>query len=336
MLNRKKDLHIHSSNGILYSIRFDFDTGVTALKTYIIKRILLAVLTTLGITVIVFSLMHLAPGDPVLTVAGRETDPVVLQKIREEWGFDKPIYVQYFTWLTKALRGDFGTSLSNKMPVVSLIGSRLGYTIKLNIVATLIGLLIAFPVGILSAVKKYSLFDYIGTFLALLSQSMPSFWLSLMLISLFANQWGLLPTSGCDTWQHYVLPSIVLGTAWASGLTRMIRGSMLEVLSEDYIRTAKAKGLSGWVVICRHALRNAMVPIATSLTYWLAAMVMGSVIVEQIFAWPGIGRLLVSSLSGHDFFVVQAIILLFSAAITVANLLVDILYCFIDPRIRYD
>ena len=306
------------------------------MKNYIIKRLFLALLTTFGITVIVFSLMHLAPGDPVLTIAGRETDPEVVARIREEWGFNLPIYAQYFRWLGRALTGDFGNSLNNKMPVLSLIGTRLPYTIRLNAVATLIGLAIAFPVGIISSVKKYSAFDYIGTFVALLSQSMPSFWLALMLIFLFANTLGWLPTSGCDSWQHYVLPAIVLGTAWAAGLTRMIRGSMLEVLSEDYIRTAKAKGLSGWSVIVRHALRNAMVPIATSLTYWLAFLVMGSVIVEQIFAWPGLGQLLVSSLGSHDFFVVQALILLFSLAITAANLLVDILYCVIDPRIRYD
>ncbi|MCL2498606.1 MAG: ABC transporter permease [Symbiobacteriaceae bacterium] len=306
------------------------------MKTYILRRLLLALLTTFGISVVVFALMHLTPGDPIVSIAGRETDPIVIEALRREWGFDKPKHIQYFMWLNRALRGEFGVSMANRMPVTELIGQRLHYTVRLNLVATVIGLAIAFPVGVISAVKKYSLFDYIGTFLALLSQSMPSFWLSLMLIYRFAYDWRILPTSGVGSWQHYVLPSMVLGTAWASGLTRMIRGSVLEVLSEDYIRTAKAKGLSTKIVTFRHALRNAMVPIATSLTYWFAYLIMGSVIVEQIFAWPGIGRLMVTSLSGHDFFVVQAIILLFSLAITIANLLVDILYCFIDPRIRYD
>ena len=281
-------------------------------------------------------MMHLAPGDPILAVAGRETDPVVLENLRHEWGFDQPIYIQYFSWLNRAIHGDFGMSLANKLPVTTLIGQRLPYTIKLNVVATIIGLVIAFPVGVISAVKKYSVFDYVGSFLALLSQSMPSFWLSLMLIYFFSVYLDILPTSGFETWQHYVMPSLVLGTGWASGLTRMIRGSMLEVLNEDYVRTAKAKGLSENLVIFRHALRNAMVPIATSLTYWFAFLIMGSTIVEQIFAWPGIGRLMVGSLNSHDFFVVQAIILLFSLAITMANLIVDILYCIIDPRIRYD
>jgi len=309
-----------------------------SVKTYILKRFLLALLTTLGISMVVFSLMHLAPGDPIKSVAGRETDPVVIELLRAEWGFDKPMYLQYFTWLSRAVRGDFGVSMANRMPVTFLIKERLTYTVSLNLVATVIGLAIAFPVGILSAVKKYSLFDYIGTFLALLSQSMPSFWLSLMLIFFFSYnlEWRWIPTSGSGTWQHFILPSIVLGTGWASGLTRMIRGSMLEVLSEDYVRTARAKGLSIPIVTYRHALRNAMIPIATSLTYWFSFLIMGSVIVEQIFAWPGIGRLMVSSLSNHDYFVVQAIILLFSLAITITNLVVDILYCIIDPRIRYD
>lgn len=306
------------------------------MKKFILQRILLAFLTLFGITVIVFSLMHLAPGDPVSVIAGRETDPKIVAAIREEWGFNQPIYIQYFTWLRKALSGDFGMSFVNRMNVVDLIASRLPYTLRLNLVASVIGLAIGFPVGILSAVKKYSIFDYVSTFFALLSQSMPSFWLSLMMISILSAKLGLLPSSGSETWQHYIMPAIVLGTTWAAGLTRMIRSSMMEVLTEDYVRTARAKGLRERVVVYRHALRNAMVPIATSLAYWIAYLVTGSVIVEVIFALPGIGRLMISSLSNRDYFVVQAVILLTSSAVLIANLAVDVLYVIIDPRIRYD
>lgn len=306
------------------------------MKKFILQRILLAFLTLFGITVIVFSLMHLAPGDPVSVIAGRETDPKIVAAIREEWGFNQPIYIQYFTWLRKALSGDFGMSFVNRMNVVDLIASRLPYTLRLNLVASVIGLAIAFPVGILSAVKKYSIFDYVSTFFALLSQSMPSFWLSLMMISILSAKLGWLPSSGSETWQHYIMPAIVLGTTWAAGLTRMIRSSMMEVLTEDYVRTARAKGLRERVVVYRHALRNAMVPIATSLAYWIAYLVTGSVIVEVIFALPGIGRLMISSLSNRDYFVVQAVILLTSSAVLIANLAVDVLYVIIDPRIRYD
>ena len=306
------------------------------MKKFILQRILLAFLTLFGITVIVFSLMHLAPGDPVSVIAGRETDPKIVAAIREEWGFNQPIYIQYFTWLRKALSGDFSMSFVNRMNVVDLIASRLPYTLRLNLVASVIGLAIAFPVGILSAVKKYSIFDYVSTFFALLSQSMPSFWLSLMMISILSAKLGWLPSSGSETWQHYIMPAIVLGTTWAAGLTRMIRSSMMEVLTEDYVRTARAKGLRERVVVYRHALRNAMVPIATSLAYWIAYLVTGSVIVEVIFALPGIGRLMISSLSNRDYFVVQAVILLTSSAVLIANLAVDVLYVIIDPRIRYD
>lgn len=306
------------------------------MKKFILQRILLAFLTLFGITVIVFSLMHLAPGDPVSVIAGRETDPKIVAAIREEWGFNQPIYIQYFTWLRKAMTGDFGMSFVNRMNVVDLIASRLPYTIKLNLVASVIGLSIAFPVGILSAVRKYSIFDYVSTFFALLSQSMPSFWLSLMAISIFSAKLGWFPSSGSETWQHYIMPAVILGTTWAAGLTRMIRSSMMEVLTEDYVRTARAKGLRESVVVYRHALRNAMVPIATSLAYWIAYLVTGSVIVEVIFALPGIGRLMISSLSNRDYFVVQAVILLTSSAVLIANLAVDVLYVVIDPRIRYD
>lgn len=301
---------------------------------YVLRRILLAIPLILGISLLVFGLMHLAPGDPVRMLAGREAPPDVVEAIRHEWGFDRPFLVQYGMWLGKVLRGDLGRSVISQLPVAYLIKSRLPYTLKLNFWATLLGLAIAFPLGILAAAHRQTWVDYLTSALALVGMSMPSFWLSLVLIIVFAVQLGWFPTNGTGTAAHYVLPTVALGFSWAAGLMRMVRTSLLEVLQEDYVRTARAKGLQERVVLVRHALRNAMIPIVTVLGTWLAYMVVGTVIVETIFAWPGLGRLLTTALLQHDFFVVQAVILLISVAVVGANLLVDILYAVIDPRVR--
>lgn len=267
-------------------------------------------------------------------LAGREASPEVIADIRQEWGFDKPFVVQYFMWLGKVLRGDMGRSVISGLPVSYLIKARLPYTLKLNFWATLLGLAIAFPLGVLAAAKRQTWVDYTASALALVGMSMPSFWLSLVLIIVFAVKLNWLPTSGTGTWAHYVLPAAALGFSWAAGLMRMVRTSLLEVLKEDYVRTARAKGLREKIVLVKHALRNAMIPIVTVLGTWLAYMVVGTVIVETIFAWPGLGRLLTTALLQHDFFLVQAIILMISVAVVGANLLVDVLYAVIDPRVR--
>ncbi|HBK86772.1 MAG TPA: ABC transporter permease [Firmicutes bacterium] len=215
-----------------------------------------------------------------------------------------------------------------------MIKSRLPFTLKLNFWATLLGLAIAFPLGVLAAAKRQTWVDYVASALALVGMSMPGFWLSLVLIIVFAVKLSWLPTSGTGTWAHYVLPTAALGFSWAAGLMRMVRTSLLEVLKEDYVRTARAKGLRERVVLVKHALRNAMIPIVTVLGTWLAYMVVGTVIVETIFAWPGLGRLLTTALMQRDFFLVQAIILMISVAVVAANLLVDVLYAVIDPRVR--
>ena len=301
---------------------------------YMIKRILLAIPLVLGISFIVFGLMYLAPGDPVRMLAGREASPAVIAVIRHEWGFDRPFVIQYFMWLGKVLRGNLGTSVIYNMPVSYMIGSSLPDTLKLNFWATLIGLAIAFPLGIIAAAKRQTWADYAASAVALLGMSMPSFWLSLVLIIVFAVKLNLLPTSGTGNWSNYVLPAFALGFSWAAGLMRMVRTSLLEVLKEDYIRTARAKGLRESVVLVRHALRNALIPIITVLGTWLAYMIVGTVIVETIFAWPGLGRLLTTALMQRDFFLVQAIILMISVAVVAANLIVDLLYAWVDPRVR--
>ncbi len=301
---------------------------------YVVRRILLAIPLVLGISFLVFGLMYLAPGEPVRMLAGREASPEVIAAIRQEWGFDKPFLVQYFMWLAKVLRGDMGRSVISQLPVAFLIKSRLPFTLKLNFWATLLGLAIAFPLGVLAAAKRQTWVDYVASALALVGMSMPGFWLSLVLIIVFAVKLSWLPTSGTGTWAHYVLPTAALGFSWAAGLMRMVRTSLLEVLKEDYVRTARAKGLRERVVLVKHALRNAMIPIVTGLGTWLAYMVVGTVIVETIFAWPGLGRLLTTALMQRDFFLVQAIILMISVAVVAANLLVDVLYAVIDPRVR--
>jgi ABC-type dipeptide/oligopeptide/nickel transport system permease component len=301
---------------------------------YILKRVLLAIPLILGISLIVFGLMYLSPGDPVRMLAGREASPEVIAAIRHEWGFDRPFIVQYLIWLGKVLRGDFGKSVIYNLPVSYLIGSRLPYTLKLNFWASLLGLSIAFPLGILAAAKRQTWVDYASSTLALVGMSMPSFWLALVLIIVFAVKLNLFPTSSTGSWLNYVLPAFALGFSWAAGLMRMVRTSLLEVLKEDYVRTARAKGLKERVVLVRHALRNALIPIITVLGTWLAYMVVGTVIVETIFAWPGLGRLLTTALLQRDFFLVQAIILMISMAVVAVNLLVDILYAWVDPRVR--
>lgn len=301
---------------------------------YILRRLLLAVPLILGISFLVFGLLHLAPGDPVRMLAGREAPPEVIQAISKEWGFDKPFLVQYFVWLKKVLQGDMGRSVISQLPVSYLVRARLPYTLKLNFWATLLGLVIAFPLGILAAVKQQTWIDYGASALALVGMSMPGFWLSLVLIIVFSVKLDWLPTSGTGTWLHYILPASALGFSWAAGLMRMVRTSMLEVLKEDYVRTARAKGLRERVLLIKHGLRNALIPIVTILGTWLAYMVVGTVVVETIFAWPGLGRLLTTALLQRDFFLVQAIILMISIAVVGANLLVDLLYGVIDPRVR--
>ncbi len=301
---------------------------------YILKRVLLAIPLVLGVSFIVFGLMYLSPGDPVRMLAGREASPEVIAAIRTEWGFDRPFVVQYLVWLGKVLRGDFGKSVIYNLPVSFLVSTRLPFTLKLNFWATLLGLCIAFPLGIVAAAKRQTWVDYASSALAMVGMSMPSFWLSLVVIIVFSVKLDLFPTSGTGSWLHYVLPSFVLGFSWAASLMRMIRTSMLEVLKEDYVRTARAKGLKERVVLVRHGLRNALIPIITVLGTWLAFMIVGTVIVETIFAWPGIGRLLTTALMQRDFFLVQAIILMMSVAVVAANLLVDVLYAWVDPRVR--
>jgi len=305
---------------------------------YLARRIFLALPTVFVLTIVVFLIMHLAPGDPVQIMLGLTStvSEETVTALKKEWGLDKPVYIQYFHWLKNVAQGNFGRSIQMRKPVSWILGSRIVNTIKLNSVAYLVALSIAFPVGILSATKPYSILDNVGTIAALIGVSMPNFWLGLVLIIVFSVKLKLLPMAGMGGFRYYILPAITLGTALAAGLMRMIRSSMLEVLNQDFIVVARAKGLSEQVVVLKHALKASLIPIITMFGFWIAYSLSGSVLTETVFAWPGMGRLVVDSLLARDYPVTQACILIGGLVVILANLATDITYGLVDPRIRYD
>jgi len=309
------------------------------MTTYIIRRIGLMIFILLGVSIITFSLMHLVPGDPAEMIAmeryGKEVTAETIEFVRAELGLDQPIYVQYFRWLINVFHGDLGYSHRTDRPVLDEILTRLPATTQLALAGMLVSLIIAIPVGIISATRQYSAVDNLSMFGALLGVSMPNFWLGLLLILLFSVQLGWLPVFGRGNISHIILPAITLGTGMAAITARLVRSSMLEVLKQDYLRTARAKGLSEWVVIGKHGLKNAFIPVITILGLQFAALLEGTVIVEVIFAWPGMGRLLVDAIFARDFPLILGCILFIGVIVVVANLLVDISYAYLDPRIKY-
>jgi ABC-type dipeptide/oligopeptide/nickel transport system permease component len=316
-------------------------------RTYIIKRLLLAFPTILGAVTLVFFAIHLAPGDPAALfippdLPSNQTDEAYA-RIRAQYGFDQPIPVQYVRYLQRVAQLDFGQSLRQKTNVMSDLLERIPNTLQLGLVALGLSVVIGVSLGVLSAVNRGSWLDNATMLGALFGVSMPSFWFALMLILLFAVTIPILPPSGFDgpiyTWQgfsHLILPALVLGLGGAGGLARYTRSSMLEVINNDYVRTARAKGLHSANVIVRHALRNALIPVVTILGLSFGQILSGTVIVETVFAWPGIGRYLVSAISGRDFPAVQASVLLVAISFVFANLATDLMLVYVDPRIRYE
>jgi peptide/nickel transport system permease protein len=307
---------------------------------YILRRVVLMVFILLGVSVITFSMMHLVPGDPAEMIAveryGEQATAKTIELVRAELGLDQPVFVQYFHWLTNVLQGDLGYSFRTDRPVLDEILTRLPATIQLAVAGMLVALVIAIPVGVISATRRYSAVDSISMLGALLGVSMPHFWLGLLLIMFFSVHLGWLPVFGRGGIEHLILPAITLGTGMAAITTRLVRSSMLEVLNQDYIRTARAKGLKEKVVIYKHALKNALIPVVTIVGLQFAFLLEGAVVVEVIFAWPGIGRLLVDSIFARDFMVIQGCVLYIAALFVVVNLLVDISYAYLDPKIRYE
>jgi peptide/nickel transport system permease protein len=313
--------------------------------TYILQRLLLLIPLLLAISLITFLLVHLAPGDPISTQFGmnpRGMEPETIDRLREELGLNDPLPMQYVRYLRDLLRGDLGESLTTKTPVRTEITARLPATIQLAVASMIIVVLVSVPLGIISAVRRGSLVDNLAMGGALLGVSMPSFWFGIMLMLLFALQLGWLPSAGrgeggvLDTLKALILPAITLGTGLLGLVTRIMRSSMLEVLGQDYMRTAHAKGLVPRMVLIRHGLRNALIPVVTILGVQFASLLGGAVIVETIFAWPGIGRLAVNAIWRRDYPVIMGTTLVFAVVFVITNLLVDIFYTVIDPRVRYD
>ncbi len=310
--------------------------------SYFLRRVAIAIPTILLISIFVFALQKLLPGDPLLVLAGEERDPEVLEFLREKYRLNDPIPVQYITWVGNALQGDLGTSFRTNQPVTELIGQKLPVTIQLAIMSLIFAVLIGIPAGILSAYKKGTLTDYIANIVALSGLSIPNFWLGIMLILLVSVKWQLLPASGYVPLSEYfwlsiktmLMPAFVLGTALAATLMRHTRSAMLGVLTSDYVRTARAKGLSERKVVLKHAFRNALTPIVTLTALLFGELIAGAVLTEQIFTIPGFGKLVVDAVFNRDYAVVQGIVLVTAVGFIIMNLLADMAYFLLNPRLR--
>jgi peptide/nickel transport system permease protein len=303
------------------------------MTTYFARRLLQSLIVLLGVSFVVFFILHLT-GDPALVLLPPDASPEDVRRFREAMGFNDPFLVQYGRFLGGALRGDFGQSIRHGESAFHLVAERMPATFELAGAALLLALVLSIPAGIISAVRRNTVLDYVSTVVALLGQSMPTFWLGIMLILLFSVQFHLLPSSGRGTLEHLILPAVTLGLFTTARITRLTRSGMLEVLGQDYIRTARAKGVSNPPVVWKHALKNAAIPIVTIVGIELGTLLGGSVITETIFAWPGVGRLSVQAIANRDYPVVQAAVFLLATTFVVVNLLVDIIYTYLDPRIR--
>lgn len=306
------------------------------------RRFLATIPLLVLVSLVVFSFVHVLPGDPAVLFLGEEATPEVLAQFRARLGFDRPLHVQYVEWLSRAVRGDLGRSLRSNQPVTDAILQRLPVTLELLVAALAISLAIAVPMGIVSAVKRNSGVDVASTMFALLGFSLPGFWLGLMLIYVFALVLRWLPPSGFvplpasvpDNIRSLALPAVTLGTALAALVTRQLRSGMLEVLRQDYVRTAQAKGLSPRLVVGKHALKNALIAVVTVVGLQIGGLLGNTIITETLFALPGVGRLMIDAIFSRDFFVVQGVILFLAVGYVLSNLVVDVIYSFLDPRIR--
>ena len=333
------------------------------MKWYITKRLLMLIPVLLGTSIIVFSLIHLTPGDPARTIAGEHASEETIQKIREKYGLDKPLYIQYFIWLKDALKGDLGRSIVSHESVTKEIFDRFPNTFELTLVAMIFAVTIGVFAGIISASKQYSLLDYTVMGIAIFGVSMPIFWLGIMLMMIFGVYLRWFPIGGrismmisihritgfyiidsiitgnmealISTIRHLILPSVALGTIPMATIARVTRSSMLEVLRQDFIRTERAKGLPEKLVIYKHAVRNALIPVVTVIGLNFGLLLAGAILTETVFSWPGIGRYIINAVKMRDYPAVQGCVLFFAFLFVVVNLITDILYIYIDPRIRY-
>lgn len=303
---------------------------------YLIKRLLSTIPVLLGISLLLFFMLRLLPGDPAQVLAGQMATPQEIENIRQQLGLDRPIYEQYAHYLSRLVRFDLGRSARTQNPVTEEIWARLPNTMLLAVVAISLACLFGIPAGIISAVRPYSWIDYLVTTSALFGMSMPVFWLGLMLVVVFSVILKWLPAGGTGSWQHVILPSFTLAAFVVAFIARMTRSTMLETLSQDFTTTARSKGLQERVVVIKHALKNAMIPIITVVGLQFGLLLGGAVLTETVFAWPGLGRLIVDSILARDYPVIQGTILVFGLLYIMVNLGVDLIYALVDPRIRYD
>ncbi len=288
----------------------------------------------IGVTFLVFFILNLSPGDTAAMIAGEGADAETIEATRKDLGLDQPVIIQYGKYMWNLLHGDMGQSYKTKREVFPTLMAAFPNTAKLAFWSILVAVAIALPVGIISATRQYSAVDNVGMVVALLGVATPNFWLGLMLIILFSLNLGWLPSGGMGGWKNYIMPAITLGTGDAALITRMTRSSMLEVVRQDYIRTARAKGVPEKRVILKHALRNALIPVVTVIGLQFGSLLGGATLTETVFAWPGVGRTIVDAIKSKDTPIVMGGIVLLTITFSVVNLLVDILYAFIDPRIK--
>ncbi|MFQ5343534.1 MAG: ABC transporter permease [Anaerolineae bacterium] len=305
------------------------------MSKYLVRRLLQTVFVILGSVTVIFLMLRLS-GDPVALMMPFDATDEMIEQFRAAYGLNDPVYIQYSRFLTRVAAGDFGTSIRFERPALELVLDRLPATLELALASVVLAILLSIPVGVIAAVKRGSLYDNVCMVVSLLGQSIPTFWLGVMAVIVFAVRLKLLPTSGRGGLQHLILPSFSLAAYSMARLVRVTRSGMLDVLGEDYIRTARSKGLREGIVIYRHALRNAAIPVVALIGYMFAALVGGSIVIEMVFAWPGIGRLLVQAVSARDYPVAQAAVFVISVLVTGVNFVTDMSYGYLDPRIRYE
>ena len=303
---------------------------------YIVRRLISTIPVLFGISLMLFFLLRALPGDPAQVIAGELATQEEVELIRQQLGLDEPVYVQYAMFLSRIVRFDLGTSTRTQYPVTQEIAPRLLNTVILAVAATILACLLGIPAGIVSAVKPYTIMDMVVTALALFGMSMPAFWLGLMLIIIFSVKLKLLPVGGSGGIVYLILPSITLAAYLVASIARNTRSAMMEVIAQDYITTARAKGVPEKMVIIRHALKNSFIPVITVIGLQFGSLLGGTVLTETVFAWPGLGRLLISSMLARDYPVIQGSILIFALLFVLTNLIVDMLYAYFDPRVRYE
>jgi peptide/nickel transport system permease protein len=305
------------------------------MKAYVLRRLWQSALTLVGVSVLVFVILRVLPGDPAKMLLPEGAPQSAVDELNRHLGLHEPLHVQYGLFLKSVFQGDFGQSFQYRAPALQVVTERLAATVQLALAAMLITVGVGVSLGIVAAVRRGTRYDYASTILAVLGQSLPNFWLGIMLILLFGVALRWLPTSGFESWRHLILPAVTLAAFPMALVARLTRSSMLEILGRDFIRTGRAKGLAERAVILRHALRNAAVPLLTVLGLQIGTLLGGAVITESVFAWPGMGKLVVDAIFFRDFPVVQTVLILSATIFVVINLLVDLLYTVIDPRIRY-